>query len=183
MRSYTDILTIANKSKAYARSQILKSSTALENNDSPKEYFDAIDSAVTKDIRSLIHQQTNLQSNRLEKNKDVIYYENVIHVTSKYSIGNCYELALQALDYVLNTTNIDAEVYSIMGGNHCFLVLNRDKDSNPSNPETWGSNAVICDPLANKAYQAKEYHTKLNTLYRSADKNCMDDFEVRPRSW
>ncbi|WP_240610484.1 hypothetical protein, partial [Legionella qingyii] len=78
------------------------------------------------------------------------------------SLGNCYEMALMALDYVLRYAppSVNAEVYQIEGGDHVFLVVGRKKNSNPNNPATWGKDAYICDPWSNKVYPASEYLTQ-----------------------
>ena len=38
-----------------------------------------------------------------------------------------------------------------------------------SSPETWGKNAVICDPWSNKVYGAADYLKKLKNFYRTSD--------------
>jgi hypothetical protein len=126
----------------------------------PPLYQESITNGIIQ-IRALRDQERNIknQLNILEKNPRVIRYEENISISSKYSIGNCYELAAQALDYVLHqvTNNINAELFCIKNGDHAFLVLNRDLHSNPADPNSWGEGAVICDPLSNKVYQAYKY--------------------------
>ncbi len=102
----------------------------------------------------------------------------LIEDTKKYSLGNCDRLALLALEYMVNTTSdINAEVYRIVGGDHALLVIGRDKNSDPSNVETWGGNAVICDPWANKVYPAKDYRAQLENLYNGfITPNCVEPF-------
>ena len=61
---------------------------------------------------------------------------------------------------------VEAELYSIKDSDHLFLVINRQQDSSqPDKPETWGENAVICDPFVNKAYRASQYIPELISDY------------------
>lgn len=103
-----------------------------------------------------------------------------IQATSKYSLGNCAELALQALDHVLNTLHADmnAEIYLIHGGDHVFLVMNRDPRSNPQDPATWGDAAVICDPWADKVYRASDYLSQLKNFYSFRGQNYTENFDA-----
>ena len=185
-------LLIAEKAKQYARTQIEKGGTQLENNILESEYFDALMSGINSSrfeqgiteetgpigIRNEIAQQK--RRDFLESNHTLSTYENTILVTGKYSLGNCEELAHQAFDYVLNlkSVEIEAEVYSIAGGDHVFVVLNRPPASYPYDPENW-EDAVICDPWADQVYPAKEYLSKLKNYYHdhTEKKNRLENFD------
>lgn len=168
-----DVLRIGQEAVQYAREIIKKIPTDVQNNTLPRLYakslFDGMqrnkfsfwDNAIG--IRDLIDDCKNPLDTGI--NEFLLFYEQVISVTSKYSIGNCGELVYQTLDYLLlKKLNIKAEVYTIENGNHQILVLNRDVNSNPSDPATWGDNAVICDPWANKVYPAQEYRDQLKAV-------------------
>ncbi|WED42068.1 hypothetical protein [Legionella cardiaca] len=169
-------LQLANEANDYARSRIVHGCTQLENNDLPVEYFEALNNAVLKQVRALINQ-TRVDPYRLLTDDDVYDYEKTISLTSKYSLGNCYELALQAMDYFLTTTNqipsSNVEVLSIDGekGDHIFLVIGRSPESNVNDINSWGTDAVICDPWSNQVYCASEWKDKLKTFYRTYNKN------------
>ncbi|STX27994.1 Uncharacterised protein [Legionella beliardensis] len=155
-------LDYADRAKAHARSQILKGSTQPENNALPYTRFDALDEG-TDAVRKLEDERVadRLASNTLE-DSSLVRFETTLDITSKYSIGSCHELAIHAFDFMLQMQpNINAEIFSLSGGDHEFLVLNREKDSIPGSPDTWGPNAVICDPWANHVYPASSYRTKL----------------------
>lgn len=180
--SLEDVLDLAIKAKDYARSQIVAGGTQLENNELPLSQFKSIDKAVVEDTRKLVSYRTlnQIKYHPLENDYYLLSFENQIEVTSKYSIGNCNEFAFQALDYVLlNTDNVRAEIYSIEGGDHNFLVLNRRVDSNVSDPSTWGDKAVICDPWINKVYPASEYLVELKSFSRKKNKNTLVDFNPK----
>lgn len=75
----------------------------------------------------------------------------------KYSIGNCMEMSAAAFVYLLNIQpEIKIDLYNIKGGDHCFLVLGRDFDSDPADHKTWGENAFICDPWSKKSFPASQ---------------------------
>ena len=115
----------------------------------------------------------------------VRYHESVVAVTSKYSLGNCDELATQAFEYVLNHDNISAEKFRIAGegGDHVFVVINRDPSSDPNDPLSWGENAVICDTWAaneaDQVYPASEYKTHLKNFYHRDGKNQVEPINLK----
>lgn len=178
-------IELALRANNYARGRILHGCTQVENNELPIEYFDALYKAIydiesladlTKDeeeiaetLRSLMDKFSSDPVNLLN---DLNYdFEKTIILTNKYSLGNCQELANQALDYLLSSDlDIEVEVFSFDGpkADHSFLVIGRDPNSNPNDINSWGRNAVICDPWANKVYQAteEEYKQNLKSSYR-----------------
>ncbi|MDI9818037.1 MULTISPECIES: hypothetical protein [unclassified Legionella] len=162
-------LKLGNLAKDYARTQIVHGCSQIENNALPVEYFEALNNAVLKQMRALI-SQTFSDPHRLLPD-DIYDYEKTVIVSSKYSLGNCHELAFQAMDYLLTTNqvcSINAEIIEIDGekGDHVFWVIDRDLKSNLNDITSWGTNAVICDPWSNEVYPASEYKSKLKTFYR-----------------
>lgn len=84
-------------------------------------------------------------------------------LSEKYSVGNCQEMSCAAFFYCLRTKGIGAKVdiYQIKNGDHFFLVIGRDINSDPKDYKTWGSSAVICDPWAGKVFLASDLEKKL----------------------
>lgn len=172
---------IANKAKDYSRKYIIKGSTQITNNT-----YDALRrNALSDGVLSVRRFYSNDSKFSLELNNKLKEFYRTIELCKKFSIGNCYELALMALDYVIQEApGINAEVFRIEGGDHRFLVVGRKKDSNPSEPNTWGD-AYICDPWANKVYPAKEYSDQLKSYYCKdvikdgewTYQNCEQDFD------
>lgn len=111
------------------------------------------------------------------------FFEQSIANCKKFSIGNCHELALMALHYMIEEQpDINAEVYHIEGGDHAFLVVGRKIDSDPHRPDTWGDEAYICDPWSNNVYPANEYLTKTKNFFQvptadGAYTNHIEDFD------
>lgn len=165
-----DALKIGNEAKNYSLARIKKGYTSLASNQLSTFYYNSLKNSV-KETREMYYQSWS-QVDPLEKNITVAKFESEVAISSKYSLGNCHELAVLALYYIINFAHndINAEVYTIDGGDHVFLVLNRDPNSDPHKPETWGVNAVICDPwndqVNDQVYPAAEYTYRLKN-YRS----------------
>jgi len=182
--SLEEALEIAEKAKAHAREHIKAGGTQLENNDLCATWFNCLLTGIN-DLREAKDEKIEKQacSDRLETIHPLISYETMISFSSKYSIGNCRELAAHAFDYVLNDNHrpISAIMYFIKGGDHTFLVLNVKPDCKPEDISTWGDNAVICDPWANKVYKASDYKLELKNFYHKKNgrkkENCIEDFD------
>lgn len=43
-------------------------------------------------------------------------------------------------------------------GGHNVVIIGRSKASDPNDISTWGANAVVCDPWAEKTYLLSEFH-------------------------
>lgn len=187
-RKLTDALIVANEANDYSRSVILKGSTRLENNKLDQTYFDALvvgiegkleprdfnDPASSEDtrtkldigIRDMVKQvQDDMMRNNPKKNPTLAEFQANIYVISKYSLGNCWESTLLSLYYILNASDVDAEAYTFSGDvDHAYVVLNKNPDNDPTNPETWGNNAVIEDSWAGIVFKASEYRDKLKNF-------------------
>ncbi|KTD39483.1 hypothetical protein Lmor_0134 [Legionella moravica] len=156
----------AQLSSDYARSNILLGSTQLINN----SYLAIQKSSLNKALLDLRRLCRESRLYDLEIDKTIKRFYQTIDLCKKFSLGNCYELAIMALDYVVHfLPEIEAEVYCIVGGDHALLVLGKEKNSHPNKPETWGTNAYICDPWANEIYPASQYKARLKNFYRTKD--------------
>jgi hypothetical protein len=172
---------IARNACNYSRAFIYKGSTQLINNCLNKLQREALDRA----IWSLRNFCGVFPEYGLEINEKIQTFYHTIAACKKYSLGNCYELALMALYYVLKyCPNSNAEVYSIEGGDHAFLVIGRNASSDPSKPSTWGNKVYICDPWANEVYLASEYLTKTKNYYSHwwYGTNHIEDFNCKKHS-
>jgi hypothetical protein len=179
-RDYDLTLRIAEEASGYARSVILKGASQLENNELSPPYFQHLLRGVegvrytkSKEIgmRDIIYDEVSRHM-KMGESEVLATYKSVIEVSRKYSVGNCFELTFQALDYILNRyPEIKAEVYKLEYGEHTFLVLNRDADSSMFEPDTWGKNAIVCDPFANEVYPAKECIKRLRSSIEDDKEN------------
>lgn len=165
---------IANQAKQAARTFILEGFTQLQNNDYSSEKRASLVKGV-RDMRTLIHS--------LSQDLDDFYY--TVEWSKKLSLGNCYEGACIALDYVItHEPFVRAEIYEIKGGDHIFLVIGRTPHTNPEDPTTWNDEVYICDPWANKVYPARKYLTELkNYVMKGSSRsghytNQIEDFDI-----
>lgn len=165
-RIYTleETLIIGQKACQYASRQILHGCTDLKNNELEFEYY-------RSHVFGIVHLRSRVNKEvKIAQNIDALFlplmlreYDNRVLMSSKYSLGNCHELAYQALDYILQNEaeDLNADVFKISGGDHVFVVLNKDPKSDCQNPGKWGPGAVICDPWAKKVFPAQDYLSKL----------------------
>lgn len=145
---------IAIAAKQYARAHIREGYTQLEVNAYSAELKTTLYNAVN-DLRSF-RRETDCTSIHTDEMLD--YFDRTVRAVKKYSLGNCSEFAFLALEYVVeHEPNVNAEIFQIENGDHEFLVLGRDPNSNPANPLTWGENAYICDPWSNRVFKASDY--------------------------
>ncbi|MBL7478395.1 hypothetical protein [Legionella bononiensis] len=157
---------VAQRACDYSRSYILMGSTQLVTN----SYLAIQQYSLRKALFDLRYACRESRIYALEIDKAIKRFYQTIDLCKKYSLGNCYELALMALDYVVHfAPQVDAEVYYIIGGDHAFLVIGKEKNSHPNKPETWGNNAYICDPWANDVYPASQYRARTKNFYRTLD--------------
>lgn len=80
----------------------------------------------------------------------------------KSEAGNCEECSYVALDKVQKLApKVNSELYRISNGDHCFLVIDRNKGSNRYDWRTWGEHTVICDAWLGDVYSVREIPEKL----------------------
>ncbi len=179
--TYEETFRFASEARAHARFIIKKSSSQMAANKLRPEYFQGLRAGV-KAVMELNLEEKSV-FNPLIKDQTLSSFESTIAITSKYSLGNCFEMAQQALDYVLYQmpSHITAEIFGIGGGEHAFLVINRSPNSDPFNPMTWGENAVICDAWAEKngVFSAKHFLKHLKNFYYSEDANYVEKFDLK----
>lgn len=158
------IKAIAQAACAYVNEHIMFSSTKLNFNQFSADKAGAINT-VLRLTRN--YMPKDIIAQEFECDYMILYFEHLIEACNKTNTGNCAEMAWKAFEYMLeNHPDISAEYFSIAGGDHAFLVINRSPDSKASDPTTWGDDAYICDPWSNTYYPAKEYLDKLYGFYR-----------------
>lgn len=174
-------LEIAREASDFARKEILRGSTQIENNDCDSKqqfnYLHAVDG-----LREQIKDALERDPYRLEQDLEIHYFTRSTKIAAKYSLGNCSEMSFHALLYMVREApDISAELYQIANGDHTFLVIGRNGGTREF-PKTWGKNAVICDPWANKVYPAHQYKEHLKNfsqeVTKSEVKNNSHDFEL-----
>lgn len=161
-----EIKEIAKEANNYARERILEGSSQLANNN----YDPAKKMSLYKAVTDVIKIISKPPIYSLEFDVVINKFERTIKYCNKFSLGNCYELALMSLDFIINNyPDVLAEIYHIRGGDHALLIIGRAANSNPTQPETWGQNAYICDPWSNKTYPASLYLSETKNFYFTVD--------------
>ncbi|KTC97604.1 hypothetical protein [Legionella erythra] len=158
----------ARKACQYARGFIAKGSTQRVNNTYSSQQRLYLKKAIV-DLRDMILSKDPYN---LETDQAIQTFYKVVEQCKKFSLGNCFELALLSLEYLLITSpHIRAEVFTLNGGDHTFLIIGRNPASLPHSPHTWGRNAFLCDPWANKVYPAYKYSCYLKSYYSTTCTN------------
>lgn len=153
--------SIAKKANDYSRDLIREGTTQLQNN-----VYDLNKQLALRHALTEIREASRQSDFFLDVDNTIRLFEQRVADCKKFSIGNCYELALMALDYMIREhPDINSEVYHIKGGDHAFLVIGRDINSDPIRPETWGKDAYICDPWSDSVYPATDYLEKTKDFY------------------
>lgn len=87
----------------------------------------------------------------------------------QFQVGNCHEYSVYALNQLTQESAkyvIRGELAHIVNGDHVFVVLNRDQNSDPHNYKTWGLNTIIVDAWYGQIFPVTEIEMKLSD-YRS----------------
>ena len=161
---------IGQQANAYARAFIDTSCTAASFN----QYNLATQFEIRDQIASMRKEVSvasrNFPDISLSLDRKVDNFYASTYFSKQQRSGNCSEYSDLALEHIAeHHPTANAEIFHIEGGDHVFLVIGRDKNSNPSNPKTWGKNAVFCDPWANKVYPAADYQKHLQNFTAGRD--------------
>ena len=90
------------------------------------------------------------------------YLREVARIAEKNGCGNCGEQSAMAFVYLLNgnTRPIDwmclekegVDWWQFREGDHAFVIVGRSPFSNDDEPDTWGPEAIVCDPWNGDVY-------------------------------
>lgn len=129
----------------------------------------------------------------------------------KFGVGNCSDRVryniVAAIEYPIdeaalrevmaNAKGMTVEYFALVKGyDHAFTVINRDLNSDPNNPATWGNNAIIIDswwflhkddgePVFNVAEQVKKHavgkaNGSFNYIMKAAAEGNISNFNDEP---
>lgn len=108
-----------------------------------------------EELKLIAHLERLRQQVYSLQNSLIYQYHLVAELAEKMKSGNCGEQAALAFVYLLKHNILPLDFCRVKNGDHGFVVIGRSKESNPNDIATWG-NAVICDPLNNQAFVAKD---------------------------
>ena len=95
--------------------------------------------------------------------------DEIVGFAMKYNMGNCSEMAAVGFKYAkTHLPDVNVEIFQIQKGDHVFLVLGRDPNSDPSDYKNWGADTVICDPWAKAYYPVDQLEKYLMDYIASA---------------
>jgi hypothetical protein len=78
--------------------------------------------------------------------------------------GNCQEFSFVGMHIANEVYQYNrVEMFAVSKGDHVFLVLDRDPNSDGSNYASWGENAVVCDAWSGEVFPAAKIPEKLST--------------------
>jgi hypothetical protein len=137
------------------------------NEKSENQFFEGFDQIWTrnekllKSIRGMIDEEFKALPHHEQSSFN--YVRIIAKLAEKYSVGNCHEMTSVALIKLLNLGlwNIRIDLMYIINGDHAFLVLGREINSDPANYKTWGPHAVVCDLWADDVFPATEIENRL----------------------
>ena len=171
---------LGKEASAYARKIIKNCATALGLSSSEiLRNFELVKSARAEKLTPYASLNSLFRIPDVTNSPMLHLIKKEVFGAKKYSSGNCGEYGSLALNYLRKQGVDNAETYSIGEDDHCFAVIGRAEGSNPSKPETWGPDAVVCDPWSDKVYPAIEIPSKLN-CYRSEISNGMYENKAYP---
>ena len=78
---------------------------------------------------------------------------------AQWGCGNCEEHASVA--FVFLERDGTRPIDYVQLPNHAFVVVGRDRNSNPTDYRTWGSEAAVCDPWDGQVYAAVNIPTRM----------------------
>jgi hypothetical protein len=148
-------LMVAAEIANYARTIILGSSTHPESNLYETDIYNEVDELI-----DIMRNESDQAAKRYHM--DVLtklYY--AVQLIQEYRVGNCGEFCYIVATKLQQSYKMGSEIYSIINGDHCFVVLGRDPYSNPVDYRTWGKNAIVCDAWSGEVYPAEEIAQRL----------------------
>lgn len=85
-----------------------------------------------------------------------VYVDNLEKLAKDTNTGNCSELSAVAFNFLKRKGTRPLELYLVFRGhwNHAFVILNRDGKAAVSDFANWSYQAVLCDPLYDRAADA-----------------------------
>lgn len=167
-------LSLALEAITFVRRKIAVSMNFYNREDA---FFDTLPANKTKNtdiIRQLgdcrkkkMHEEKEKLVLKKSTNDDAFARMYAVYKNSEcFPFGNCYELACNVFFHLLDKTDQNIEVVEIDSGmedaDHVLVILGRTPSSDLDRPETWGKNAIVCDPWARKIYPGSLLHTVLN---------------------
>lgn len=109
----------------------------------------------------------------LDKRRNAIakaQVESAAYWGKQWGCGNCGVQSAMAFVHLRDVCKLfPLDWLQLKHGDHGFVVIGRDKGSDPSTPQHWNEQAVLCDPWNDTACLMKQSslrHSELQLIYR-----------------
>ncbi len=91
-----------------------------------------------------------------ESGSGLAYLRAIASESEKAGCGNCAEQSAIAFIYLYDRAVRPLDYMIRQGVDHAFIVIGREEGSDINDYNTWGVNAIVCDPWAEKSYSVNE---------------------------
>jgi hypothetical protein len=134
-----------------SRKIIKQSSTHPENNENLKNNL-VSDIKLANEIDDLRQIKPDEDEDEEDEEKSFNFYVDLIKNSKK---GNCEEFSMYGY-YIFKKNGYThlVEIFSIKNGDHLFIVIDRDPESDKNDFTTWGPHCVVCDGWMGEVYPA-----------------------------
>lgn len=90
----------------------------------------------------------------IQSDKMMAYMRIIAGAAENTGCGNCGEQSATAFVYLLDQGIRPLDWMALEDpGDHAFVVIGRIAGSDETDPNTWGSSAVVCDPWKGQVYK------------------------------
>ncbi|MBS0429734.1 MAG: hypothetical protein JSR41_20830 [Proteobacteria bacterium] len=102
-----------------------------------------------------------------------LYIDEMARAGELSNTGNCSELSAIAFRYLESREVFPIEYFTVMRGHwdHAFVVLNRDASIPVKDFASWSYQAVVCDPLYDRAADAGHLATWYPRMFPMQDQD------------
>lgn len=181
MQEQKETFAIANAANRYARSIANEGLTRLEANEASPEAFAELFQRQSR-LRRECEPYAPRTETVIRAGWGYAEFKRLIQIICRHEFGNCQELSYLVINYILDECEGTHEAELVIlqgGGDHAFVVIDRDPSSDPAQPTTWG-NAVVVDAWANEVYASSQIDEKLSSYVFCNNNNprqeCKQDF-------
>lgn len=117
-------------------------------------------------LRTIYDNKNNQIQNHDPAQDTQLKLANIVQTVKNEKVGGCSEYSYLVIDALLNIgikfQNI--ELYKITNGDHVFVVLDRQANSDMNDYLTWGNSAIVIDAWSGDVYPANKIPKKLSAF-------------------
>lgn len=120
---------------------------------------------VDREMRAVINSEQDTVYSEIDYNLQFqrLYLEKSADAAQLYGCGNCGEQSAIAFVYLRQQKTFPLDWMEVNDYQHAFVIIGRARGSDIKNYNTWGSDAVICDPWRDVVATVKSQSVYFNT--------------------